>query len=222
MTRKLWTDDEIWRLIALHADTSNASLARTFGRTYTSICAMASVLGLQKSAEYLSGIAHRTGAVQAGIAYRFPKGHVPANKGLRRPGWAPGRMKETQFKKGQFPFNRDPEFYVLGALRINSDGYIDIRVSFEPGANGWRGLHRVLWEDRHGPIPAGYVVAFKDGDPLNCWHDNFELRSRKDHMLRNSIQNLPAPLKSTIRTLGVLRRIVNRRTRDEKQDRQSA
>lgn len=213
-TRVMWTDADMWRLIALHPDRSNAEIARELGRTVHSINGMSGILGLQKNASYLSGIPHRCGAIEASVRFRFPKGHVPMNKGLRRPGWFSGRMRETQFKKGGFPDNRDPDFYVIGALRVNTDGYIDIRVRFDQGAKGWSGLHRILWEDRHGPIPKGHIVAFKDGDKLNCWHDNLELRSRKEHMLRNSIHNLPQPLRLTINVLGQLKRRIR-----EKQDR---
>jgi len=213
MNGKPWTDAQLWRLIALHADISNKVLARHLGHSYASVCRTAANLGLKKSPKYLAGIPRRTGMLDAGARYRFPKGHAPANAGLRRPGWFSGRMRETQFKKGQFPFNRDPEFYVLGALRVNVDGYIDMRVSFDPGAKGWRGLHRILWEDAHGPVPTGHIVAFKDGDRLNVELRNLKLISLADNMLRNTIHRLPPALKQTIHILSQLKRRI-----DEKQD----
>lgn len=33
-------------------------------------------------------------------------------------------------------------------------------------------LHRVVWEENFGPIPAGYKVYFKDGNSLNCKPEN--------------------------------------------------
>lgn len=128
-------------------------------------------------------------------------------------------MRETQFKKGQWPLNKDPDFYVIGALRVNSDGYIDMRISFAPGACGWRGLHRILWQDAHGPIPRGHCLVFKDRDKLNVELENLELITFAENMRRNTIHNLPAPLKQAIQTLGVLKRAINRRTRREEQDR---
>src|SRR4029077_5039769 len=174
------------------------------GHSVSSIYAHAGSLGLHKTAAFLASLASgiMIKGTTRGAEHRFPKGHVPANKGTRRPGWHTGRMRETQFKKGQFPFNRDPGFYVLGALRVNADGYIDMRVSFEPGAKGWRALHRILWEDRHGPIPRDHVVVFRNRDPLDCWYDNLELISRAELCRRNSVHNLPAPLKRTIHALG--------------------
>jgi len=120
-------------------------------------------------------------------------------------------MKETQFKKGQFPANRDRDFYVLGALRVNADGYIDMRISFEHGALGWKALHRLLWEDVHGPVPPGYALSFKDGDKLNVDVDtNLELITRADLCRRNSIHNLPPKLKRAINMLGALKRRIRR------------
>jgi hypothetical protein len=211
MNGKPWTAAQLRLLKAHYPHKPTTEVARLVGRPVASIYAQAGHLGLHKTPEYLaspSACRLRRGD-NVGASYRFLKGHVPANKGTRRPGWHAGRMCETQFKKGQFPFNRDPDFYVIGALRVNADGYIDMRVSFKPGAMGWRCLHRILWEDRHGPIPKTHIVTFKNGDPLDCWHDNLELISRADHCRRNSVHNLPAPLKTAIHALGQLKRRIN-------------
>lgn len=211
MKRKPWSAAQLKQLRVLYPPQPTVEVAAALSRTVASIYGMAGILGLVKSAQYLASPAafrFRRG-YHAGWEHRYPKGHVPANKGLRRPGYAPGRMAETQFKKGGFPVNRDPEYYVIGALRVNSYGYIDMRISFEPGARGWRGLHLILWEDAHGPIPKGHCLRFEDGDSLNVELDNLVLISRADNMRRNSIHNLPAPLRDTIQLLGQLRRRIN-------------
>jgi hypothetical protein len=217
--RRRWSAADLRQLRALYPDTSTAVVAAAMKRTITSVYGMAQKIGLAKSPAYLASPAAyrlRRGD-NVGAAYRFPKGHVPANKGLRRPGWAPGRMAATQFKKGHFPANRDPDFYVIGALRVSADGYIDMRVSFEPGACGWRGLHLILWEDVHGPMPKGYCLRFKDGDRLNVELDNLVLISRADNLRHNSIARYPKSLRSAIVALGQFKRRVR-----EKQDRRSA
>ncbi len=205
MNGRAWSPASIARLRELYPDTPAEKIAGLLKRPTYSIYGKAFALGLEKSAAGRAAAGFQKGS-KVGAAYRFPKGHVPANKGLRRPGWHAGRMRETQFKKGQFPFNHDPDFYVIGALRVNSDGYIEMRTSFAPGALGWRALHRILWEDEHGPIQPGYCLRFKDRDPLNVCLGNLELISRGDLMRRNSIYNLPAPLKLTIHALGQLKR----------------
>ncbi len=220
---KRWTASEEATLRRLYADTKTDAIAKLLGYSLARVYCKATRIGLVKSEAYLasSDACRLRRGDNVGASYRYPKGHVPANKGLRRPGYAPGRMRETQFKKGGFPVNKDPDFYVLGALRVNTDGYIDMRIGFGPGALGWRPLHRILWEDAHGPVPKGHVVTFKDRDKLNVELDNLELLTLADNCRRNSIHNLPAPLKSAITMLGALKRTINRRTRREEQDRGS-
>ncbi len=219
MNGRPWTPAQLARLRADYADRPTAQLARSIRRPISSVYGKAAALGLHKSAAYLAGphACRLRSGENIGAAYRFQKGHVPANKGLRRPGWAPGRMAQTQFQRGHFPVNRDPDYYVLGALRVNSDGYIDMRISFAKGACGWRSLHRILWEDAHGPVPPSHVVAFKNGDSLDCELRNLELITRAENMRCNTIHNLPQPLKDTIQLLGALKRRLH-----EKQDRRSA
>jgi hypothetical protein len=220
MNGKPWTSAEIELLKRLYPQRTTKDVAKACGHPLASVYHMATALGLKKSAAFHAD-AKKSGRFNklttSGVPFRFPKGHAPANKGLRRPGYAPGRMAETQFKTGRFPVNRDPDFYVIGALRINSDGYLDMRISFDKGALGWRMLHLVLWEDAHGRIPKGHCLRFKDSDRLNVELDNLVLISRADNMRRNTIHNLPAPLRDTIQLLGQLKRRIN-----EQQDRGSA
>ena len=44
--------------------------------------------------------------------------------------------------------------------------------------HGRPALHRVLWEETHGPIPAGHVVSYIDKNPNNLDPANLYLRSR--------------------------------------------
>lgn len=220
MNGKPWIPAEERALRTLYPHIRSVDVSRILGRPLPSIYQRAARLGIKKSVAFRSStLSGRNvkGHAPHGTRTRFQKGHAPANKGLRRPGWAPGRMAETQFKKGHFPVNRDPDYYVIGALRVNADGYIDMRISFEPGAKGWRGLHLILWEDANGPIPKSHYLRFKDGDALNVELDNLMLVSRAENMRANSIRRYPKPLRSAIVALGQFKR----RTREE-QDRRLA
>lgn len=216
MKRRAWTAAEIELLHARYPHERSDTIARDLGRRIGTVYQKARKLGLAKSDAYLASTdaSRLRYGDHVGAAYRFQKGHVPANKGLRRPGWGPGRMQQTQFKKGQWPINKDPEYYVLGALRVNSDGYIDMRTSFAPGSSGWTPLHRVLWEDANGPVPPGFALCFKDRDKLNVELDNLEIIPRAELMRRNTIHNLPPQLKSTIQLLGALKRKIRREEQD--------
>lgn len=97
-----WAPADEARLRALYPDTVTAELARMFDRPAHSIYQKAGRMGLVKSEAYLDSEAAcrlRRGD-NVGAAWRFKKGQVPPNKGTRRPGWFSGRMRETQFKKG--------------------------------------------------------------------------------------------------------------------------
>lgn len=215
MNGRAWTDRDNAVMRAMYPHRPTREVARKLRRKISVVYMRAGVMGLRKSEAFFalpaSGRIKRNEVRSR--ATQFKRGHRTWNTGLHYR--AGGRSAETRFKKGQWPVNKDPDFYVIGALRVNSDGYIEMRTSFRVGSYGWTGLHRILWEDRNGPIPKNHVVCFKNGDPLDCWHDNFELVSRRDLMLRNTIHaRYPQPLKQTVMVLGQLKRRIR-----EKQNR---
>ena len=220
MKRRYWTDKEIAMLRMLYPHYQTQVVAARLRRSAARVYAKATALGIGKSTSFLASAAsgRLTRLSQAGAPYRYQKGHLPANKGLRRPGWSAGRMTETQFKKGQLPHNADPDFYVIGALRVNSEGYIEMRTSFAHGALGWRPLHRILWEDARGPVPRGYVVTFKNGDKLDCELRNLKLITLAQNMRRNTLHRYPREIVRSYQMFGALRRQINRREKHERQD----
>lgn len=86
--------------------------------------------------------------------------------------------KETQFKKGQLPYNTKYD----GCITVRSDGYKYIRLAM----NKWVLYHRYVWEQAYGPIPPGMILVFKDRNPLNCDLGNLELITRSENLRRNS------------------------------------
>jgi hypothetical protein len=151
-----------------------------------------------------------------GAGSRFPKGHVPANKGLRRPGWAPGRMKETQFQRGVRQGVAVRLYKPIGTLRVTKDGYLSRKVNDGlPLQRRWRLEHLVVWEAANGPLPKGFAVCFKNGDKRDLRLGNLELITRAALMKRNSVHNLPKPLAEVVQLRGALQRQINRRTRRE-------
>jgi hypothetical protein len=216
--KRLWSAYDDARLRAIYPDTPTADVARQLRRTVEAIYGRVAILGISKSAAYLASPAacRLRRENHPGVAFQFPKGHVPANKGLRRPGWGPGRMKETQFKKGESN-RRMP----LGSTRL-VDGYVYRKVSEVPHVPytvNWKAEHHLLWTAAHGPIPKGHALRFKNGDRLDVRLDNLELISRRALMARNTIHNLPPELAQTIQLLGALTRKIRRHDHAcEKQD----
>lgn len=215
-SRRLWSDEEDRRFRAVYLHESSASLAKRFDRPLCSINGHASKLGLKKTKEYMASPAacrlRRGGNV--GAAFRFKKGTIPHNKGLRRPGWFRGRMRETQFKKGA----RSANWLPVGTIKPNSDGYLRLKVADEPqsiagvGAKStnWVFLHKMIWERANGPIQPGHRIWWKDGDHANCSLENLELLRDKEHMARTTVQNLPPEIKEVIVVRSALVRRIHR------------
>jgi hypothetical protein len=107
----------------------------------------------------------------AGVQYRFPKGHIPFNKG--RKGITQGGV-DTQFKKGHKPANWVP----VGTERTSKDGYVEVKIADGKLNKNWKSKHIAVWEEANGPVPKGHVVIFGDGNKKNCELDNLILVSR--------------------------------------------
>lgn len=222
--RRYWTEKEIQLLSDLYPNTQTKKIADQLGRTLTTVYQKADRLGLKKSEEYLAGpeACRLRRGDNIGAAYRFKAGQTPANKGLRRPGWAPGRMKETQFKKGQRTGKAAENWMPIGSIRVDAEGYLRIKVregEYGKEATGfgntkiWPLLARHVWEQHNGPIPPEHVVAFRDRDRSNCAIENLELVSRADLARRNSMWNpdrYPRELAEAIQLSGALKRKLRR------------
>lgn len=220
MKRRRWTSAELRRLRKLYPDTKTEKLATEFGRSLSTTYQKARKLGLKKSAAYLASpeACRLRRGDNVGAPYRFPPGHVPANKGLRRPGYAPGRMADTQFKAGQ----RGGRWVPIGSTRL-VDGYRytkvrDIRSTksgrgFVPWTRNWKQTHYVLWVKRHGKIPRHHVVIFRNGDRTDIRLGNLKLVHRREVMARNTVHRLPKALKKVVMLRAALVRRIRRKER---------
>lgn len=137
--------------------------------------AMNERFGLQLTSSQVRA-AKKNHGIRSGYDGRFPKGNRPWNAGGHYA--AGGRSAETRFKPGQLPHTWMPK----GSERVNSDGYLDVKVE-EP--NKWRAKHRLIWEAAHGPIPKGHAIIFADGDKTNVQLDNLVLVSRGQLVVMN-------------------------------------
>lgn len=206
MARHLWSDAEVEILKAKYPDTKTETIADQLGLSLSKIYAKAKKLGLEKTSAYRASLDAgrlRPGS-RVGAKNWFPKGHVPHNKG-KKGACHPGSVA-TQFKPGQKAKNWLP----IGSERITSDGYLQRKMTdtgYPP--RDWVGVHILLWLEHHGPIPEGYILAFKDRDQRNVTIENLELITRRERMERNSIHRYPPELKDTIRLAAKLRRKIN-------------
>lgn len=215
--RKHWTEVELALLTANYADSRTEDIAIALGRELQHVYAKARKLGLVKSEAYLASpdACRLRRGDEVGKNYRFPKGHVPANKGLRRPGFTAGDMAKTQFKKGQMPHTWVP----VGSYRVNPDGHLEVKFSEVPGPYmlRWKTVHRTVWEAANGPVPKGYVLRFKPGrhttDPALITLDALEFLTLAENMARNTVHNMPKELVQLVQLRGALNRQINKRSR---------
>lgn len=200
-----------------YPDKDTKLLATKLKRTVIGCYQQAQLAGLKKSTAYAERkkARERETLRRAGVPHRFGKGHVPANAGLRRPGYAPGRMRKTQFKKGELPHTWKP----IGSERVN-DGYLQRKVTdtgYSP--RDWVPVHILIWQEAHGPVPPQHTVCFKDKDRTHIAVDNLELLSRQELMRRNSYHtNYPKEIGELIQLRGAIQRQINRRERHAKQN----
>lgn len=221
-----WPSELVSRLKREYADTPTAQLAKNYGQTAYSIYRKAAALGLKKSTAYLTKYCRLPPGSTIGAAFHFPKGHVPANKGMRRPGWYAGRMRETQFKKGSLSGAAQRKWLPIGTEVLDDNGYRKRKMSNDrskPSRFNWRYVHVLLWEQHYGPVPRGYAVKFVDGDRANIALNNLCLVSRSDLASLNRMWGrYPRELCEVIQLRGALNRKINRRARHEEQNRRSA
>lgn len=213
---RAWTPKDEARLRELYPDTKTEKLAALFGRPIRKVYSKANRMGLEKSAAFRASpeACHLRRENNPGVGFRYKPGNVPANKGLRRPGWGPGRMKETQFKKGHARSGIAVDLYKpIGTERLGKDGYLERKVNDDlPLQKRWRAVHVILWEKRRGKIPRHHVVRFKNGDKTDIRLGNLQLIHRREVMRRNTVHNLPKSLKRAVMQLGALNRQIKRRT----------
>ncbi len=209
--RTLWRRGDEGLLRKLYPNMRTATVAHRLGRSLSAVYGHARLLGLVKSETYLASPAAcrlRRGN-HVGAAYRFPKGHVPANKGLRRPGWHAGRMRETWFRKGQAGHNWKP----IGGERV-VQGYCYTKVSDVrrvPWTVNWKPTHVLRWTAANGPIPDGHCLKSLDGNRLNTDPSNWTAIPRSLLPFLNGhrgpdYDRAPPDVKPAILTLAKLKR----------------
>ena len=212
-SRPPWTPEQLRMLRARYPNTRTEDLARDIGRSTQSCYIKARALGIKKSADYLAGpdACRLRRDTNPGIQTRFHKGQQPWNKGSHYV--AGGRSAETRFRPGSTPANRLP----VGHIRLNSEGYLDIKVA--EGRRQWVPLHRWNWLQAHGSLPGpDLVVIFRDGDRMNCDIGNLALITRRDNMARNTVHQLPKEVAELVQLRGALLRKIRNAEKHQSQE----
>lgn len=215
MSRMRWNKQSDQSLRDLYPHYSAEACALALGCNVSSVYNRANALGLKKSNEFMrSELSGRLGRGQ-GASTRFQKGHRTWNKGLRFE--AGGRSPETRFKPGRKPHEAH-NYLPIGSFRVAPDGVLERKVTDDPSvvpSKRWVAVHRLVWIEANGPVPAGHAVAFKPGmrtaDPDLITLDRVELITRAELMRRNSYHtNFPPEARKLIQLRGALSRKIKR------------
>ena len=112
---------------------------------------------------------------------RFVKGQESWCKG-RKLGTR-GRAAETQFKKGNRPYNTANVGERRKAFMSDGSYYWKEKIA-EP--NQWEFCHRLIWEANNGKIPENHVIVFLDRNRDNLDIDNLSCISKSELYYMNS------------------------------------
>ena len=182
--KRIWTDREIKILKSRYERTPARDIADELGCDVGRVYRKAWAIGLKKDVKYINTTFRR--GVRNSPVTEFKRGCTPWNKGLR--GWCPKGSDKGWFKNGHKPHNTRYN----GATRIQPDKsgkcYKFIRIA----KGKWVEYHRYVWQKKHGRIPKGHVIIFKNGNTLDFRLNNLKMISRVEHLKRNSPIDLQA------------------------------
>jgi len=212
--RMVWTEQQVEAIRRRYPHERTDAIARDLGLPVARVYSKAAWMGLAKTPEYMDSpeACRLRRDNPQGVLHRFPKGHVPANKGVKGISY-PG-MEATQFKKGAKPHTWKP----IGTERYSKEGYLQRKVTdtgYPP--RDWVGVHILLWREHHGEIPSAHIIKFKDGNKQNIAIENLECISQADNMRRNSFHNYPKEVAQLIQLRGAVQRQINKRSKQDEQ-----
>lgn len=222
-----WRTEQLFMLRWLYPDFKADEVAQCIGRSVGSVHRKAVLLEIGKSEAFKASFA--SGRIQAVntdprmLATRFKPGHKTWNEGVKGSTGLHENCRKTQFKPGQKPHTTAP----VGAYRINVTKGIprlEQKTNDKPGPNHvrWIPVTRLVWEQHHGPVPAGHIVVFKETrlattvleeitvDKLICI-------SRAENAMRNSLYSKDHDLGRLAQLKGAITRQVNRINKEHKE-----
>jgi hypothetical protein len=207
-TRVLWTPEEEAYMRQHYADTKTQAIADHLGRSLGKVYAKADTMGLNKSPAFMASEAsgRMKQPLHGGKAHWFKPGHSSHNKG-KKGYYAPGSEKGW-FGKG----NRPANYCEVGTLRINAEGYIDIKLA--DGFHQWFLLARYNWFLHTGHWTTSQeCIWYKNGDKHDVVPENLEVITRREHMQRTTLHRLPPEMVQVIQQRGRLNRAINSLTK---------
>lgn len=155
----------------------------------------------------------RNRGIRSGRTGRFVPGQP------RVPGSGAKGPSRTSFQKGQLNGEAKRKYKPIGSMRRSKDGYWERKVTDDQNlypARRWVGVHRLVWEEHHGPIPDGHKVIFIDGDYDNLGIENLALVSNREnaYLNKSGLGKAPAEIKPTAIQVAKLAVAANKRAEE--------
>ena len=121
------------------------------------------------------------------------------------------------FKKGSLPFNVKP----IGHEML-SEGYIKVKIAKPNPRRGtstsYKSKHLLIWEEVHGKVPDGMIIAFRDCNKLNCEIDNLMLLSKTEmlNLISLDYKEMPSEVKPSLVVLAKLKTKISSRRNERR------
>lgn len=196
-----WTPEMDAQLSELFPVNRSKDVAIIMGITTTAVVNRAHQKGLKKESAYilLRWAENIEALKKSGKAYKFEKGHKPVQTGTRL-------SEETKRKISASLMNRNHQRHnelTLGSERVDIHGYTRVKVE---GQRLLAYKHRYLWEQAHGPIPAGHAVIFADGNRSNFDLSNLVCVSKGELAIKNNFKKYGPEIAESILLLSQIKR----------------
>lgn len=189
--RKRYTPEEDEIIRTRYPHEPNKHIARDMGISIDQLRGRAYNLGVTESQE------KREKRLK-----KFSKAGVPTQL---------GKVKRRGGKRGQGK-KKKPRGVPLGTIRKDSFGYRHQKM-MRDGKPVWIPIHRLIWENHHGPVPEKQLVVFRDGNADNLAIENLECITYQEVIRRNGMQRYPEELREAIFTLSRLKKEINKNER---------
>ena len=188
-----WTHEEIEYLMLHYANSKTEDIAKELNCKESRVLHKANNLGLKKSKTFWRNVYYEK-RVESSKKGQFKKGIIPHNKGVKMSEEVRQKCSRTWFKKGHDLNDKFP----IGAIKLSGKTKKHRALFIKIGERRWKPYSRYVWEQHHGAIPHGHIIAFKDGNIENCNIENLMLMSWSENMNRNSFHRFTNELKSVI------------------------
>lgn len=200
----LFNDEEVKYLKEIIPGKTSDKIALDFNAKFNREITMKQIQRFKKYHKIRSGVVTQWGHGQVN-RYKLPPGQCVPNG------------EQTRFKEGNHPHNTQP----VGTVLMKSDGYIYKKIAeTKPSRFGWKQLHRLIWEDAHGPVPKNMCLIFLNQNKNDVRLDNLALITRAENVRMNRLNLFsedPEITKAGLNIARIIIQIANVKRRSDKQ-----